>query len=63
MLIKKRNWKNKGQICYIIQDSDIKSVEFIKIINSNIYVVKDTKTNKEQYIHSNLAVYSLKAYF
>ena len=37
MLIKKRNWKNKGQICYIIQDSDIKSVEFIKIINSNIY--------------------------
>ena len=52
--MKKRSWKNKGQICYIIQDSDIKSVEFIKIINSNIYIVKDTEINKEQYIHSNL---------
>lgn len=54
MLMKKRSLKNKGQICYIIQDSDIKSVELIKITAANIYIVKDTETNKEQYIHSNL---------
>lgn len=46
--------KNKGQICYIIQDSDIKSIEIIKITAYNICIVKDTETNKEQYIHSNL---------
>lgn len=46
--------KSKGQICYIIQDSDIKSVEITKIISTVIYVVKDTKTNKEQYVHSHL---------
>lgn len=54
MLMKKRSLENKGQICYIIQDSDIKSVQLIKIIANNICIVKDTETNKEQYIHSNL---------
>lgn len=54
MLMKKRSLKNKGQICYIVQDSDIKSVELIKITATNICIVKDIETNKEQYIHSIL---------
>lgn len=36
MLMKEISLKNKGQIYYIIQDSDIKSVELIKITATNI---------------------------